>query len=142
MSLDETTSASAARTRTIGIRVSADFEELAMLRAVAETIALLADFGIDEVTDIRLALEEVATTLIRDAVPGSELDCEIGYDDTSMTIRVASIAASDLGPDQNGMSWHIVSTLTDSVSTTVEPIDAATGGYRTTIEFRWTSGVR
>lgn len=138
MDLNEKASAISARTRTMAIRVRADFEELAMLRAVTETVALVADFGIDEVTDIRLALEEVATALIQDAIPESELDCTIGYRDATMEIRVSAITTSDSGPDQHAIGWHIVSTLTDSVTVAVEPSADVPGGYRTSVAFRWT----
>ncbi len=142
MALGEKASMSSTRTRTIGIQVRADFEDLAMLRAVAETVALQADFGIDEVTDIRLALEEVATALIQDAVPDTELDCTIGYSGAGVQIRVSVLTTSGDGPDQRGIGWHIVSTLTDSLTIAVDPHDAALGGYRTSVEFRWTGSDR
>jgi hypothetical protein len=64
--------ASATRSRTVGLQVNAEFDELAMLRALVETITLHADFGVDEVTDIRLAVEEVATEALLDRrVPGT-----------------------------------------------------------------------
>ncbi|WP_228806575.1 hypothetical protein [Nocardia cyriacigeorgica] len=58
-------------TTTVGVRVPAELGQLLMLRALTETVSLIADFALDEVTDIRLALDEVATSLILDAVPGS-----------------------------------------------------------------------
>ena len=44
MDRGEQTFASATRSRTVGLQVNADFEELAMLRALVETITLHADF--------------------------------------------------------------------------------------------------
>src|SRR5690606_10944100 len=40
-------------TTTVGVRVPAEHEQLVMLRALAEMVALIADFGLDEVTDTR-----------------------------------------------------------------------------------------
>jgi serine/threonine-protein kinase RsbW len=111
-----------------------------MLRALAETIALLADFGIDEVTDIRLALEEVATELMQGAVAGSELDCHFEYEPTAMRIRVTAILATAEGLRRQGIGWHIVQTLTDTLTTAAGPFDTARGGYPTTVEFRWVRG--
>ncbi|MGW4121742.1 hypothetical protein [Nocardia sp. NPDC004711] len=48
----------------VAVRLPADAGELAMLRALAETLMLTADFTIDVVTDVRVALDEVATALI------------------------------------------------------------------------------
>jgi len=129
----------ATRTTTIGVRVPARYEQLVMLRALAETVALIADFGIDEVADIRLALDEVATALMQDAVPGTDLDCALSYGEASMDISVSARTLTEDGPDRSGFGWHILTTLTDSVSITTAPRDA-TGGYLTTVQFRWSRG--
>lgn len=131
---------SSARTTTIGVRVPAVYEQLVMLRALAETVALIADFGLDEVADMRLALDEVATALLRDVVPDSELDCAFAYGESTMDITVSAVTLSETGPDERSFGWHIVSTLTDSVSTTIGSHDAASGGYPTVVRFRWSRG--
>ncbi|WP_028477314.1 anti-sigma factor [Nocardia sp. CNY236] len=130
----------ATRTGTVGVRVPAASDQLAMLRAIAETVLLMADFGIDEVTDIRLALDEVASALVLDAVDGSELDCVFGFDGPTVDVRVRAVTASDASPDRAGFGWHVVATLTDSVSASQEVFDAAVAGYPTVVDFRWVRG--
>ncbi|HLS78622.1 MAG TPA: anti-sigma factor [Nocardia sp.] len=127
------------RTTTVGVRVPARYDQLVMLRALAETVALIADFGIDEVADIRLALDEVATALMQDAVTGTDLDCSMTYDESSMDIAVSAHTVSEDGPDRNGFGWHILTTLTDSVGVDVGARDD-TGGYPTIVRFRWSRG--
>ena len=134
------TSAATGRTRTIDVRVRADFEELAMLRAVVETVALFADFGIDRVTDIRLALEEIATALVQDTVDNGELECCFDYGPTSMLVRICATTISGTGPDRHSLGWHIVSTLTEDLTVHVEPYDERRRGHRTIIETVWSSG--
>lgn len=138
--MGEWTPRSSTDTTTIGVRVPASLEQLTMLRALAETVALIADFAIDEVTDIRLALDEVATSLIMDAVPGSALDCEFTYEAGRMFVRVRSIAASDGEIGQAGFGWHIVRTLTESISSAQAPFDGALSGYPTEVDFTWVRG--
>ncbi|WP_040793761.1 ATP-binding protein [Nocardia paucivorans] len=128
---------SSAQTNTIGVRVPAVYEQLVMLRALAETVALIADFGLDEVADMRLALDEVATALLQDAAPDSELDCAFAYDESSMDVTVSAVTVSAAGPDEDSFGWHIVSTLTDRISTTIGSHDPAAGGYPTVVRFRW-----
>ncbi|MEU8895556.1 anti-sigma factor [Nocardia sp. NPDC048505] len=123
------------------MRLPAQFDQLTMLRALAETVSLIADFALDEVTDIRLALDEVATSLIMEAVPDSVLECEFSYDDRQMFVHVASVAASDAVVEQAGFGWHIVRTLTASIAAVQEPYDAALGGYPTMVDFSWVRGV-
>ncbi|WP_433191747.1 ATP-binding protein [Nocardia sp. CA-107356] len=135
-----TSQTSAKRTTTIGVSVPAELEQLTMLRALAETVALIADFAIDEVVDIRLALDEVATSLILDAAPGSTLDCEFTYNDNEMFVHVASVAVSDSVVGQAGFGWHIVRTLTQSIAAVQEPFDSAVSGYPTVVDFSWARG--
>ncbi|MFG1796591.1 anti-sigma factor [Nocardia sp. NPDC049149] len=138
--MGEWTSQSSTETTTIGVRIPARLEQLTMLRALAETVALIADFAIDEVTDIRLALDEVATSLILDAVPGSNLDCEFTYDTNHMFVHVAAVAASVTVVGQAGFGWHIVRTLTHSIAAAQAPFDGVVSGYPTIIDFSWVRG--
>lgn len=71
-------------TSVVGIRIPAELGQLTMLRALAETVALIGDFALDEVTDIRVAVDEVATALIVAAVPGSGIGCDFDYDGLRM----------------------------------------------------------
>ncbi|MFI6871729.1 ATP-binding protein [Nocardia sp. NPDC050406] len=119
----------------IGIRIPADLGQLTMLRALAETVALIADFALDEVTDIRVALDEVATALIVAAAPGSTIGCEFDYDDESMRVRVSAVAADEDALDETGFSWHVLETLTETIVAHRSPFDISTNGYPTVVEF-------
>jgi serine/threonine-protein kinase RsbW len=112
-----------------------------MLRALTETVAMIADFGLDEVIDIRLALDEVATSLIFDAVPGSTIDCEFSYDESQMFVHVASVAVAETVVAHAGFGWHIVRTLTDSIAAMQSPFDHVVSGYPTAVDFNWVRGV-
>ncbi|MGQ4600761.1 ATP-binding protein [Nocardia sp. R6R-6] len=138
--MGEWISQSATETTTVGVRVPAQLEQLTMLRALAETVALIADFALDEVTDIRLALDEVATSLILDAAPGSMLDCEFTYDADKMFVHVSSVAAAESVIGQAGFGWHIVRTLTASLAAAQGSYDGMLGGHPTVIDFSWVRG--
>ncbi|MET7767735.1 anti-sigma factor [Nocardia sp. NPDC005366] len=126
---------------TIEVRVPAQLEQLAMLRALVETVAFMADFAVDEVTDIRLALDEIATGLILDAVPDSTLDCCFTYrDSAAMHVRVHSVSASRTPPSQDSFGWHIVRTLTRSVNAVQAEFSADRGGYPVVVDFEWSRG--
>ncbi|MFE3446144.1 ATP-binding protein [Nocardia sp. NPDC059180] len=138
--MTENISRISADTTTVGVRVPADLEQLLMLRALAETVSLIADFALDEVTDIRLALDEVATSLILDAVPGSELTCDFSYGDNRMSVVVTSVATTASLGERHSFGWHIVRTLTESISTEQRPFDEVAGGYPTRARFTWVRG--
>ncbi|WP_327145875.1 ATP-binding protein [Nocardia sp. NBC_01327] len=121
---------------TVGLRVPAVPEQLTILRALSETVTMLADFDLGEVNDIRLALDEVAMVLIRDAAPGSTLDCDLTYDEDELTVRVSAITSSEGALEDRGLSWHIVRSLTDSLDATQGAYARAAAGFPTVVEFR------
>ncbi|MFQ6392997.1 ATP-binding protein [Nocardia sp. KC 131] len=138
--MTEWTTEQSSESTTIEIRVPAQLEQLVMLRALAETVALIADFGLDEVTDIRLALDEIATELILGAVADTTIDCRFTYRESAMLVQVSSVAVADVVPGQDSFGWHIVRTLTDTVNAAQAPLDTASGGYPTVVDFRWVRG--
>ncbi|WP_068017043.1 ATP-binding protein [Nocardia mexicana] len=133
--MSEWVARSPVQTSSVGIRVPADLNQLTMLRALAETVALIADFALDEVTDIRVALDEIATALITEAVPASTIDCDFGYDDGAMTVRVTAVAGVEDAFDEDGFSWHVLRTITDDIGARTEPFDTERNGYPVAVEF-------
>src|SRR3546814_12447608 len=59
--------------RSVELRVAATVENLAVLRALVSAVATFEDLDFDAVSDLRLAVDEAATRLIRSAVDGSAL---------------------------------------------------------------------
>ncbi|WP_405493134.1 anti-sigma factor [Nocardia sp. NBC_00511] len=119
----------------IEVRVRAEAGQLFMLRAVAETVLLSADFTLDVVTDVRVALDEVATALIGTAVPDSALDCEFHYDADAIGVAVRALTESGAGPVEGGLGWHMLEALTDAVESATEPYDPQRAGYPVTVRF-------
>ncbi|MGV9413987.1 ATP-binding protein [Nocardia sp. NPDC003693] len=129
------TSRSAAAADVIGVRVPAELAQLTMLRALAETVALIGDFALDEVTDIRVALDEVATALILGSVPSGVIECDFAYDDNRMRIRVGTVVAEPDALDEGGFGWHVLKTLTETIGVRTESFDVVAGGFPTVVEF-------
>ncbi|WP_245717107.1 ATP-binding protein [Nocardia mikamii] len=120
----------------VGVRVLAQARQLLMLRALAETVALMAEFALDEVTDIRVALDEIATALIERAVAGSSIECDFGYDGDRMSVAVTAVAVTPEALHRDGLGWHVLTSITDSLEATTAPFDSAAAGYPVTVEFR------
>nr|WP_246461777.1 ATP-binding protein [Nocardia transvalensis] len=111
-----------------------------IVRGLAETLVLLSDFTLDEVADIRLAVDEACSTLIAVAAPGTTLRCRFTVGDDDLLVRVTGIAGVEGLPDQRSFGWHVLRTLTDEVTTTQEPFDRAAPGFPTIVEFRRARG--
>ncbi|MFJ4655144.1 anti-sigma factor [Nocardia sp. NPDC088792] len=119
----------------IGLRIPAELEQLPMLRAVAETVLLTADFTLDVVTDVRVALDEVATALILSAAPGREIDCDFRYDLRQVEVQVTTVVQTDEALRENSFGRHLLDTLTDSIRTVYSPFDTELRGYPVVVDF-------
>ncbi|WP_245717167.1 anti-sigma factor [Nocardia jejuensis] len=120
----------------VGIRVPAELDQLLMLRSLAETVALIADFTLDAVTDIRVVLDEVATALMLAVAPDAVIDCDFRYDDEAMTVTVRSVSRTEDAFRGNDFGWQLALTLADFLEASTAPFDSALGGYPVLVSFR------
>lgn len=128
------------RATPVEIGVAATVSQLPIVRGLAETLVLLSDFTLDEVADIRLAVDEACSTLIAVAAPGSTLQCWFTVGDKDLLVRVAGVAATEGLPDQRSFGWHVLRTLTNQVDATQQVYDERVSGYPTIVEFRRVRG--
>lgn len=133
--VDSVTPESPPRSGAVGLRVRADAGHLEMLRAIAETVMLTADFTIDAAIDIRVAVDQVATTLIAAAVPGTTLLCEFRFDEQRVRIAAASVIGTGGGLIEHSFGWHFVESLTDSLTVDTGEFDVVQRGYPVLVEF-------
>ena len=61
---------------TVDIRVPADGAYLALLRTATAGLAARMDFTLDEIEDLRIAIDEAGALLLPDAAPLKPLHCE------------------------------------------------------------------
>jgi len=105
--------------RSVELRVAANVENLAVLRALVSAVATFEDLDFDAVSDLRLAVDEAATRLIRSAVPGSPLLVRVEPREDAVVVRASAACETDeetiVAP--GSFSWHVLSSLTDEVST-------------------------
>src|SRR5689334_24317601 len=59
--------------RSVELRVAAKLENLAVLRTLVAAVGTFEDLDFDAVSDLRLAVDEACTRLIRSATPDSTL---------------------------------------------------------------------
>lgn len=124
------------RSNPVEIGVAATLSQLPIVRGLAETLVLLSDFTLDEVADIRLAVDEAASTLIGLAAADSALHCRFTVGSDDLRVRVTGVTAAEGLPDQHSFGWHVLRTLTNEVNASQQPYDPMVSGYPTTVEFR------
>ncbi|HEX2214738.1 MAG TPA: ATP-binding protein [Mycobacterium sp.] len=121
--------------RSVELRVAAELENLAVLRTLVAAVATFEDLDFDAVADLRLAVDEACTRLIRSAVPHSELVLVIDPRDDAVVIDASTTCKTPDILAPGSFSWHVLSSLTDEVRTFQNgqgPADAAVFGISMT----------
>ncbi len=103
--------------RSVELRVAAALENLAVLRTLVAAVGTFEDLDFDAVADLRLAVDEACTRLIRSAVPGSTLLLVVDPQDDAVVINASTTCKSPDILAPGSFSWHVLSSLTDEVRT-------------------------
>ncbi|RKT86248.1 serine/threonine-protein kinase RsbW [Saccharopolyspora antimicrobica] len=112
----------------VEVRIAAEPAQLAVMRAVVGDLAMRADYDIDSIADLRLAVDEACSSLIRLAAPASTLVCRFRSFGDALSV-IAEVPSDDaFGPRKDTFSWRVLSALADVVSTSVESDPAAADG--------------
>lgn len=113
----------------VELRLGADLVHLPVVRSVAANIATRADFDLDTIADLRLAIDEACSALISSALPGSRMTCFFSLvgGEFRFTGRVDSTI--DGPPSSGSFGWRVLLTLADSASTWLGAGERADGQY-------------
>jgi serine/threonine-protein kinase RsbW len=103
--------------RSVELRVAAKLENLAVLRTLVAAVATFEDLDFDAVADLRLAVDEACTRLIRSAVPDSTLLLIVDARDDAVIVDASATCKSPDILAPGSFSWHVLSSLTDEVRT-------------------------
>jgi serine/threonine-protein kinase RsbW len=103
----------------IELRLSPRAESIASVRTVAADVSGRADFDLDAVSDVRMAVDEACNQVARLADPNHlmRVEFEVGPD---RCLRVVISARADTqlgGIDTSGFGWHVLGALTDELET-------------------------
>ncbi|PXY31896.1 ATP-binding protein [Prauserella muralis] len=105
----------------IELRLGANLVHLPVIRSVAASIAMRADFDLDAIADLRLAVDEACSTLITRAEPGSTMVCRFTIDDAELRFSGAVVSSAGEAPSTASFGWRVLTTLADSASSWIEP---------------------
>jgi serine/threonine-protein kinase RsbW len=104
-------------TDTVELTVPADPAYLSVLRAVIASLAARRDFTLDEIDDLRIAVDEAGALLLPHAGPESRLSAVFGGSATTLRVEVAvTVRPGGAGPqDRSSFAWLVLTALADSV---------------------------
>jgi serine/threonine-protein kinase RsbW len=102
------------------LELPAEAAALPAARAMAATAAMVRDVSLDDITDVRLATDEVCATLAPLAIDGSPLRCAVLIEQARIAITAQVHAAGPDGvPEPHSFGWQILNALAGSVETEV-----------------------
>ena len=107
----------------VTIRMPAESAYLSVLRTATAGLAARLDFTLDEIEDLRIAIDEACAMLLAQAIPGTDLECgfELGADQVTITVSVT--AAHPQMPARDTFAWTVLSALAGSVDSRLGPGD-------------------
>jgi serine/threonine-protein kinase RsbW len=101
----------------VKLRLPADQNQLPLLRLLAEGISARAQFDLTAIADMKLAVNEAATSLIRGVSPGASLDCWFTRCQDALTMTLSTVARSQGTLDTETIGWRLLVAVTDSLAT-------------------------
>jgi serine/threonine-protein kinase RsbW len=107
------------------IRFPADPSRLPLLRSVAGALAAAQDYDIDTIADLRMAVDELAATVVKRARPGSVIACVLEADPDGMTVTASSPVDNPTPVDQTTFGWMVLTTLATEVTARVADVDGS-----------------
>jgi serine/threonine-protein kinase RsbW len=110
----------------VTIRMPAEGAYLSVLRTATAGLAARLDFTLDEIEDLRIAVDEACGILLAQAAPGAELECGFTLGEDRMNIAVSTSASQPRPPARDTFAWTVLSALAGSVDTWVGPGDRVT----------------
>jgi serine/threonine-protein kinase RsbW len=103
------------------LAVPASGAYLGVLRTATAGLAARLQFTLDEIEDLRIAVDEACAILLAVAALDAELACRFTVTEDTLTVEAAVPAASPAVrlPSGESFAWQVLSALTDEVSAQV-----------------------
>jgi serine/threonine-protein kinase RsbW len=103
------------------LTVPADVGYLGVLRTATAGLAARLHFALDEIEDLRIAVDEACAMLLAVASRGAELECRFSVTDDALSVEVAvnTVRGARL-PAESSFAWKVLTALTTAASATVE----------------------
>ena len=99
----------------VEVRVPADVVYVSTLRLTAASLAARCDLTIDDIEDLRLAVDEACALLLPHASATSTLDARFELATGRLTVQASVQTGEAAEPDRSGFAWTVLGALASSV---------------------------
>jgi serine/threonine-protein kinase RsbW len=104
----------------VEVELPADGAYLSVLRTATAGLAARLDFTIDEIEDLRIAVDEACAMLLAQVVPDARLRCRFSLSAGSLLVAVSAPTREGQVPARDTFAWTVLSALADSVTASVD----------------------
>jgi serine/threonine-protein kinase RsbW len=104
----------------VSIRLPAAGAYLSILRTATAGLAARLDFTLDEIEDLRIAVDEACAMLLAQAVPGAALECEFELSRDMIRTAVSVLTLDGQPPARDTFAWTVLSALVGEVDSRVD----------------------
>ena len=103
----------------VELRIPADSSFLTVLRTATAGLAARLDFTLDDIEDLRIAVDEACAMVLPQARPDSDLTCTFDLQTERLTVTVSAECDAPRPPDRGTFAWTVLSALTSDVTADV-----------------------
>ncbi|HEV2086933.1 MAG TPA: anti-sigma regulatory factor [Cryptosporangiaceae bacterium] len=90
---------------------------LPLVRALAADLAARLDFDLDQVSDLRMAVDEACAELVALAAVPSRLTCVFRVQGGALWITASAVTRAGERPARDTFGWRVLTALVDDVQT-------------------------
>jgi serine/threonine-protein kinase RsbW len=102
------------------LRLPANGAYLSVLRTATAALASGLDFTLDDIEDLRIAVDEACALLLPSAVDGADLDCHFDLATDALAFSV-TVRTDDPSPlSQDSFAWTVLNALAGDVKSTAD----------------------
>jgi serine/threonine-protein kinase RsbW len=105
---------------TVELRLPADSSYLAVLRTATAGLAARLDFTLDEIEDLRIAVDEACALLLSDALPREPLTCRFTLLPDALEVAVVAVTSSGRPPGRDSFAWTVLTALAGEVEASAD----------------------
>jgi len=99
----------------IEVAFPADTANMAIARSVAAAVATRADLTVDQIEDVRLAIDEAAAYLIAHASPDARVRGRLWTDEHTFHASLSCGTDSTTAPEPEAFSWTVLTALVGDI---------------------------
>ena len=99
----------------VQVTLPASSAYLSVLRTATAGLAARLDFTLDDIEDLRIAVDEACAILLPQVAPRAELRCDFVLDGDGIVITVSAPTTRGSLPERETFSWTVLTALAGEV---------------------------